>query len=196
MERTRPNRPPDPTDECSVKVGRMSLTFETDPSIDAQLRDGLCALWAAVTNADGAVGFVPPITPEEIRPDLLAHLASVDAGRTRMLVGRDGDGTIVAGAFLALNAHRLKRHWCSVYTVMVHPSLQGNGHGRELMAEVEKLARDMEGITALRLTCRGGLGLERFYAGCGYREVGRLPGAIKVADGDLRDDVTLWLQLT
>jgi GNAT superfamily N-acetyltransferase len=174
----------------------MSLTFETDPSITAQLRDGLCALWAAVTNADGAVGFVPPITPEEIRPDLLAHLASVDAGRTRMLIGRDGHGTIVAGAFLALNAHRLKRHWCSVYTVMVHPSLQGNGHGRELMAEVEKAARDMEGITALRLTCRGGLGLERFYAGCGYREVGRLPGAIKVADGDLRDDVTLWLQLT
>ncbi|NLU72557.1 GNAT family N-acetyltransferase [Streptomyces sp. HNM0575] len=173
----------------------MSLTFETDPSITPQLRDGLGALWADVTNAGGAVGFVPPVTPEEVHPDLLAHLAAVDSGRTRMLIARDGRDTIVGGAFIALNGHRLKRHWCSVYTVMVHPSLQGKGHGRELMSEVEKTAREIEGITAIRLTCRGGLGLERFYTGCGYRETGRLPGAIKVADGDLRDDVTFWLAL-
>jgi GNAT superfamily N-acetyltransferase len=174
----------------------MPLTFELDPSITPQLRDGLCALWADVTNADGAVGFVPPVTPEAVRHDLTAHLASVDAGRTRMLIGRDEQGAVAAGAFLVLNMHRLKRHWCSVNTVMVHPSLQGRGHGRDLMSAVEKAARGMEGITALRLTCRGGLGLERFYVGCGYREVGRLPDAIKVADGDLRDDVTLWLALT
>ncbi|OEU85145.1 acetyltransferase [Streptomyces abyssalis] len=174
----------------------MPLTFELDPSVTSQLRDELCVLWADVTNAEGAVGFVPPVTPEAVRPDLLAHLAAVDDGRTRMLVGRDADGTVVATAFLVLNTHRLKRHWCSVYTVMIHPSLQGKGHGRDLMSAIEKAARGMEGITALRLTCRGGLGLERFYAGCGYREVGRLPGAIKVADGDLRDDVTLWLALS
>lgn len=173
----------------------MPLTFELDPSIDVQLRDGLCTLWADVTNAGGAIGFVPPVTPDAIRQDLLTHLVSVDAGRTRMLVGRDEHGAIAAGAFLALNTHRLKRHWCSVYTVMVHPSLQGKGYGRDLMAAIEKAARGMDGITALRLTCRGGLGLERFYAACGYREVGRLPGAIKVADGDLRDDVTLWMDL-
>lgn len=174
----------------------MPLTYELDPSVTLQLRDELCALWADVTNADGAVGFLPPVTPQAVRPDLLIHLVSVDAGRTRMLVGRDEQGTVVAGAFLVLNMHRLKRHWCSVYTVMVHPSLQGKGHGRDLMSAIEKAAREIDGITALRLTCRGGLGLERFYAGCGYREVGRLPGAIKVADDDLRDDVTLWLALT
>lgn len=173
----------------------MSLTFELDPAVDAQLRDGLCTLWADVTIAGGAVGFVPPVTPEAIRQDLMAHLVSVDAGRTRMLIGRDEQGEVAAGAFLVLNMHRLKRHWCSVYTVMVHPSLQGRGLGRDLMSAVEKAARGMEGITALRLTCRGGLGLERFYVTCGYREVGRLPGAIKVADGDLRDDVTLWMDL-
>lgn len=92
--------------------------------------------------------------------------------------------------------HRLKRHWCTVYTVMVRPALQGKGHGRDLMSAIEKTGRGMEGITALRLTCRGGLGLEEFYAGCGYEEVGRLPGAIEVGEGDLRDDVILWLALT
>jgi GNAT superfamily N-acetyltransferase len=173
----------------------MPLTFELDPSVTPQLRDGLCALWADVTDADGAVGFVSPVTPEAVRSDLLAHLVSVDAGRTRMLIGRDEQGKVTASAFLAFNVHRRKRHWCSVYTVMVHPSLQGEGNGRDLMSAVEKAARGMEDITALRLTCRSGLGLERFYAACGYREVGRLPDAIKVADGELRDEVTLWLAL-
>jgi GNAT superfamily N-acetyltransferase len=174
----------------------MPLHFELDPPVTRELRDGLCSLWADVTNADGAVGFVPPVTPDDIRPDLLNHLVAVDAGRTRMLIGRDADGTVAASAFLALNSHRLKSHWCSVYTVMVHPALQGKGHGRDLMSAVEKEARGMDGVTALRLTCRGGRGLEQFYADCGYREVGRLPGALKVSDDDYRDDVTFWLALT
>lgn len=173
----------------------MPLSFELDPPLTRELRDGLCSLWADVTNAGGAVGFVPPVAPDDIRPDLLNHLVAVDSGRTRMLIGRDERGAVAASAFLAFNSHRLKRHWCTVYTVMIHPALQGGGHGRDLMAAVEKEARGMNGITALRLTCRGGLGLEKFYTGCGYSEVGRLPGALRVADDDYRDDVVFWLAL-
>jgi GNAT superfamily N-acetyltransferase len=173
----------------------MPLSFELDPSITRELRDGLCALWADVTNAGGAVGFVPPVAADDVRSDLLHHLVAVDSGRTRMLIGRDEQGKVVGVAFLTFNVHRLKRHWCSVYTVMVHPAFQGRGYGRDLMSEVEKAARGVEGITALRLTCRGGIGLERFYVRCGYREVGRLPGAIGVADDDFRDDVIFWLTL-
>ncbi len=53
----------------------------------------------------------------------------------------------------------------------------------------------MAGVEAIRLTCRGGLGLERFYASCGYKEVGRIPDAIRVAPGDDRDDVIMLLPL-
>lgn len=63
------------------------------------------------------------------------------------------------------------------------------------MAAVADAGRAMEGIESLRLSCRGGLGLEDFYTSCGYREAGRVPRAIKVADDDFRDDVTLWLPL-
>lgn len=173
----------------------MPLIFEWDPSVTRELRDGVCAMWADVANAGGAVGFVPPVGAEDVRTDLLHHLVAVEAGRTRMLIGRDEGGAVAACAFLTFNAHRLKRHWCSVYTVMVHPALQGRGYGRDLMSAVEKEARGMDGVTALRLSCRGGLGLERFYGSCGYQEAGRLPGAIKVTEDDFRDDVTLWLAL-
>ncbi|MCF3176188.1 MULTISPECIES: GNAT family N-acetyltransferase [Streptomyces] len=173
----------------------MNVRFDLDPSVTPALRDGICTLWSDVSNADGAVGFVPPVTQDDIRPELLRHLTSMAEGRTRLLVGRDPDGRVLAAAFLTLNGHRLMRHWLWVYTVMVHPSVQGQGVGRELMAAVADAARSLDGISGIRLTCRGGTGLSRFYASCGYKEVGRVPGAIKVADGDFRDDVTMWREV-
>ncbi|MFI7317666.1 GNAT family N-acetyltransferase [Streptomyces venezuelae] len=173
----------------------MSLTFRLDPPVDPALRDGVLALWADVTNAGGAVGFVPPTTPEEIRPEFVRHLAAMSEGRTRLLVGYDEDGAVAATAFLTHNTHRLMRHWIWLYTVMVHPRHQGKGYGRDLMAAVEDAARTLEGTDAIRLTCRGGTGLEHFYASCGYKEVGRVPGAIRVAPGDDRDDIMLLRQL-
>ncbi|WP_448318779.1 N-acetyltransferase family protein [Streptomyces sp. CO7] len=173
----------------------MSLTFTLDPTVTPAVRDGILDLWVDVTNAGGAVGFVPTVTRDDVRPALIKQLGQVADGQARLLVGRDADGRVEAVAFLAFNAHRLMQHWVMAYTVMVHPGRQGQGHGRELMDALADAARALEGIEAVKLTCRGGLGLERFYASCGYKEVGRVPGAIRVAPGDDRDDVTMWLPL-
>ncbi|WP_328720070.1 GNAT family N-acetyltransferase [Streptomyces sp. NBC_00247] len=173
----------------------MPLTFTLDPAFDPQLRDGLLELWTDVSNAGGSVGFVPPVTIEDIRPELLKHLTALVEGRTRLLVGRDESGAVAATAFLTLNTHRLMGHWLWLYTVMVHPSHQGKGYGRDLMAAAAEAARGMDGIEAIRLTCRGGTGVDRFYESCGYKEVGRVPDAIRVAPGDDRDDITMLLPL-
>ncbi|PWJ05026.1 GNAT family N-acetyltransferase [Streptomyces sp. NWU49] len=174
----------------------MPLTFTLDPAVTPDLRDGVLDLWADVSNAGGAVGFVPPVTREEIRPELVRQFASMAEGRSRLLVGHDEEGRVAATAFLTFNTHRLVTHWIWLYTVMVHPRHQGRGYGRDLLAAAERAARGFEGIEAIRLTCRGGLGLEHFYASCGYKEVGRIPDAIRVAPGDERDDVVLLLTLT
>ncbi|MFF7156874.1 GNAT family N-acetyltransferase [Streptomyces sp. NPDC008139] len=173
----------------------MGLTCELDPLIDDELTDGILALWTDVSNAGGAVGFVPPVTPDDVRPDMDRSLAAVRSGERRLLVGRDEDGRVAATAFLAYNSHRLMTHWIWLYTLMVHPSHQGRGHGRTLMAAVEEAARGFHGIEAVRLTCRGGTGVDHFYAACGYKEVGRIPAAIRVAPGDDRDDIVMLLTL-
>ncbi|MFF8429803.1 MULTISPECIES: GNAT family N-acetyltransferase [unclassified Streptomyces] len=173
----------------------MTLSFELDPAVSPALRDEVLSLWADVSNAGGSVGFVPPVTTDEIRPELVRHLVAMAEGRTRLLVGRDGTGAVVATAFLTCNTHRLMRHWVWLYTVMVHPRHQGKGYGRDLLDAAADAARGLDGIEAIRLTCRGGLGLERFYGSCGYKEVGRIPGAIRVAPGDDRDDVFMLLPL-
>ncbi|THA80185.1 GNAT family N-acetyltransferase [Streptomyces sp. A0592] len=173
----------------------MTLTFTLDPVVGPSLREGIVELWTDVSNAGGAVGFVPPVTRDDVRPPLDEHLAGVADGRCRLLVGYDGGGAVAATAFLTHNTHRLQRHWLWAYTVMVHPRHQGKGLGRFLMAATEAAARSIEGIDAIRLTCRGGTGLEHFYSSCGYKEVGRVPGAIRVAPGDDRDDIVMLLPL-
>lgn len=174
----------------------MSLTYELDPAVGPKLRDEVLALWAEVTNSGGSVGFVPPVTVEDIRPQFAKHLVAMAEGGSRLLVGRDEEGVVRATAFLTLNSHRLMRHWLWLYTVMIDPALQGRGEGRALMAAAADAARGIDGIEAVRLTCRGGTGLERFYERCGYKEVGRVPGALRVAPGDDRDDITLLLPLS
>lgn len=175
--------------------GVVSLTFTVDPAVTSDLRDGVLDLWTDVSNDGGSVGFVLPVTREEIRPALVSHMVGMAEGRTRLLVGHDGTGRVAATAFLALNTHRLMAHWLLLSTVMVHPRHQGRGYGRDLMAAAADAARTCDGVEAIRLTCRGGLGLERFYEACGYKEVGRVPGAIRVAPGDDRDDVFMLLPL-
>lgn len=173
----------------------MSLTFELDPAITPALREEILTLWADVSNAGGSVGFVAPVTVDEIRPELVRHFVAMAEGRTRLLVGRDETGTVAATVFLSFNTHRLMLHWLWLYTVMVHPRHQGKGYGRDLLAAAEEAARGLGGIEAIRLTCRGGHGLERFYGSCGYKEVGRVPAAIRVAPGDDRDDIFMLLPL-
>ncbi|MTE20455.1 GNAT family N-acetyltransferase [Streptomyces sp. TRM43335] len=173
----------------------MALRYVLDPPVDRRLTDGICALWADVTNAGGAVAFVPPVTAEDVRPELVRHLVAMAEGRARLLVAYDEHGEPAGTAFLTLNTHRLMRHWVWLYTVMLHPARQGRGEGRALMAAVADAAAGLDGVLGIRLTCRGGLGLEHFYESCGYKEVGRVPDAIKVGDGDFRDDITMWLRL-
>jgi hypothetical protein len=59
-----------------------------------------------------------------------------------------------------------------------------------LMSGVHDIARQ-RGWEFLSLTARGGTGVDAFYRGLGYQEAGRLPGAIRVAPGDDRDEILL-----
>ena len=174
----------------------MALTFALDPAVTFDVRDGLLDLWTDVSNAGGAVGFVAPVDREAIRPELVKHFAAMSEGRARLLAGFDEEGQVAATAFLTFNTHRLMTHWVWLYTVMVHPKHQGKGYGRDLLTAAADAARTLDGVEAIRLTCRGGLGLEGFYGSCGYKEVGRIPEAIRVAPGDDRDDVFMLLPLT
>lgn len=174
-------------------MAAMGLSFELDPPLTDDLRAAIVALWVEVTNAGGAVGFVPPVTVEDVRPTAEAALDTVAAGRDRLLLGVDGVRP-AAVLFVVDNGHALRDHWRVLKRVMVAPDAQGRGYGAALMREAAAVAEQM-GLAGLEVTVRAGTGTEAFYARLGYREVGRIPGALRVAPGDDRDEIIMWLDL-
>ncbi|MGW6916130.1 N-acetyltransferase family protein [Kitasatospora sp. NPDC054939] len=174
----------------------MTLVFTLDPDLDLDLREEIVRLWTDVSNAGGAVGFVPPVTEDDVWVTAEKQFAGIaPAGPDRLLVAREeGSGRLAGLLVFASMRFSLMEHWRLLVRVMVHPDFQGRGYGAGLLAEAERVARDW-GLAGLRLYLRGGQGLERFYTRCGWTEVGRVPGGIRVAPGDDRDDVTMWLDL-
>lgn len=171
----------------------MSLRFVLDPDLTPRLRAEIVDLWLDVSNAGGAVGFVPPVTVADVHVIAEPTFAGIADGPDRLLAGYSGDRL---AAFLIFNDNRfsLKAHWCVLKRVMVHPATQGTGYGSALMVEAARLGREF-GYEALHITVRDGLGLDRFYTRLGYKEIGRLPGALRVAAGDDRDEILMWLDL-
>jgi GNAT superfamily N-acetyltransferase len=162
-------------------------------SVDAVLRKELLSCWTEVTNAGGAVGFVPPVSEDDVAPVLDRLLDGIHSGRD-VLALLTVDGETAGFATLVGSWSPLRRHWATVLRVQVHPSRQGRGLGRVLMTGVHDIAR-ARGLEFLHLTARGGTGLEAFYRGLGYREVARVPGTIRVAPGDDREEILLALRL-
>ena len=158
-------------------------------AVDDVLRDELLSCWTDVSNAGGAVGFVPPVTRDDVAPVLARLLEGVHSGRDVLAV-LTVDGATAGWAALVGSLSPLRRHWATVLRVQVHPSRQGQGLGRVLMTGVHDIARQ-RGWEFLYLTARGGTGVEAFYRGLGYQEAGRLPGAIRVAPDDDRDEILL-----
>ena len=58
------------------------------------------------------------------------------------------------------------------------------------MAAVVEHAKT-SGLEQLRLVLRGGEGLEDFYAELGWIEIGRQPAALRLPEGDDRDEVMM-----
>ncbi|WP_209307561.1 GNAT family N-acetyltransferase [Geodermatophilus sp. DF01_2] len=162
-------------------------------AVDDELRSQLLTCWADVTNAGGSVGFVPPVTEADLAPYLDAVVERVHQGREVIALLRV-DGEVAGFAVLSLSVSPLRRHWATVLRVQVRPERQGAGLGRALMTGVHAIARE-RGLEFLHLTVRGGTGLEAFYQGLGYREFGRMPGAIRVAPGDDREELHLTCRL-
>ena len=162
-------------------------------AVDDALRGELLVCWTDVTNAGGAVGFVPPVVEDDVAPVLDRRLDGVRAGRDVLAV-LTVDGVLAGFAALVPPSGPLRRHWATVLRVQVHPSRQGEGLGRVLMAGVHDAARGL-GWEFLHLTARGGTGVDTFYRRLGYQEVGRLPGAIRLAPGDDRDEIILFCRL-
>lgn len=176
-----------------------SLVFEAPTvsrvdALDDALREQVLDLWSRVTDAGGAVGFVAGAPREAIAAALAEHEEQMAAGDAFAGALRAHDGAVLGWGWWVRASNPLLHHGRWLYRLMVDPAHQGRGLGLVLMAGLHRLARE-DGAELLQLGVRSGSGASRFYARLGYVEVGRIPGAIRVAPGDDRDDVTMARQV-
>lgn len=188
--RVLPDDLPDEPASTVLELPRVhrAVAFADDPR--AQVLD----LWRRVTEAGGAVGFLPGAPPADIDKALAGHERAMAAGRQSAALLTEHDGTLIGLGFLDGPRRGLTAHVRTLYRLMVDPRRQGLGLGRLLLAGLHRLARE-DGAQIVTIGVRGGTGTDAFYAACGYREHGRLPGGIRVAPGDDRDDIAMYRRL-
>lgn len=171
----------------------MDLSIEHRPVLDDALRGVLVRTWVEATNAGGALGLLAPATAADAETLAGPTFDRVVSGLDELVVGRVGD-EVVGWYVLERRGGPLSPHWRTLKRLQVHPSSQGRGFGAALLHSADDVARSL-GLQALHLTVRGGTGTEAFYLRHGYREVGRLPAALRIGDGDDRDEIHLWKRL-
>lgn len=168
---------------------------ESVTSFDAGTREQILDLWTRTNDAGGAVGFLAGAPRADVDAALRGHEESMESGHTvGVLLRSAADARVVAVSLLVRGNNPLLDHTRSVYRVMTDPDLRGRNQGRLLMAATHRVARDL-GVEILSLGVRSGTGTSKFYRACGYEQTGRVLGAIRVAPGDERDDITMARRL-
>ncbi|MFI6471491.1 GNAT family N-acetyltransferase [Streptomyces sp. NPDC050516] len=172
----------------------LDLVQITDPhDVTPELRRELIDCWIAVTNSGGAAGFpFPPVGDHDVAPVADNIVGRLNPQQSRLLVARAG-GVLAGWVVFNRAPYRLVGHWGTVHHLQTHPDWRGRGIGAALVHELRKIARDELGLEQLHLAARGGEGLEDFYGRLGWREIGRWPGALRLAPDDTRDEVLMVL---
>lgn len=185
--------PGDPADAAPSLVFEAPRVTRHTAFTDAE-REAVLDLWQAVNDAGGAVGFLPGAPRHAVAERLAAHEAGMADGSVVAGLMRAPDGAVTGLGFLVREANPLMWHGRTVKRVMTDPTRRSRGLGRTLMAGLHRIAR-ADGVELLSLDVRSGYGTEAFYEACGYREVGRIVGAIRVAPEDDRDDIIMSRRL-
>lgn len=158
--------------------------------IPSRAHEAMLAMWVEVNDAGGSVGFLPGASAEEVAPVLDGYATRMETGETVCVSLNSPVGDLVGFGFVVGSTGQLTRHGANLERIMTDPARRGTNHGALLMAGLHRTARE-RGVELVTLDYRGGTGLGEFYTRYGYAEVGRIPGALRVAVGDDRDGVIM-----
>lgn len=162
---------------------------ETHVELSDATRGELLELWVAVNDAGGAVGFLPGVPRGQVAAALAEHEQSMAQGRSLLGVLRGPDRRLLGFGWWERNGFALFDHVLWLKRFQIHAGLRRRNLGRLLLGGMVAVARDMDGIALLRLEYRSGSGIGDFYSACGWSEVGRVPGMIRVGwEGGRPDD--------
>jgi ribosomal protein S18 acetylase RimI-like enzyme len=143
--------------------------------------------------AGGALGFLPPLDPDEARSYWLSLAPDLREGR-RVLVGAFMQGRIIGCGQLAIPVWPNARHRAEIQKLVVSRSMQGQGVGRFLVTALHDVARQ-RGRTLVLLHARPDGVAYHLYETMGYKRVGLVPGYSRGPSGEGIDSVAMYCEL-
>lgn len=148
-----------------------------NPSVDGPLAAALVDLWTRVVNHGGTVGFVGPVTQDDVRPVAQRAFSRTAARMQDLAVAWEGDRVVGMG-FLDHGEPPLTSHLGTIRRLMRDPQFSGAGIGAVILAALEKAAAQ-RGIGRVTVEVRGGRGKEAWYASRGYAVDATLPDRVR-----------------
>ena len=136
-------------------------------------RDALAHLLVETVAGNGSVGFMHPLSLDDARAFWDACLQAAARGERFILCAWQGDRLVGTGS-LALVTAPSQPHRAELTKVMTVRSLRGSGIGAQLVAALERLARD-HGRRLITLDASLVEGATGFYRRLGYHVAGDIP---------------------
>lgn len=174
----------------------LEFTFRLlQPDEVVVYRENWVDVWTAASNAGGAIDFVSQVHKDDVLPRVDTEIASaVDKGNRVGVLEDPNTKMAMAFAVLKRTSSPLQQHWQFLTRVMVHPACQRRGVGQKLVLEMHRVAKEI-GLRQVRLTFRGGTGLERFYEALGYRQIGFHPDGVQIGPLEFCPEITMLFDL-
>ena len=142
----------------------------------------LMALLQNVVDDGASIGFIAPLPLDEAQAYWQGVFPAVAEGNKILLIAWQGD-QLVGSVQLAMEPRRNGRH-----------RARGHGLGRQLMTEIERLARVNERSLIVLDTRRGDVA-DGLYQRLGYTQVGIIPNYAMSSAGHLTDTVFYYREL-
>ncbi|WP_139925554.1 GNAT family N-acetyltransferase [Hymenobacter sp. DG01] len=143
---------------------------------------GLTELLQDAVDAGASVGFLLPLAAAEAREYWQEIEAMLPSGNVLLIVAVQ-DGELVGTVQLHLVRKANGLHRAEVAKLLVHSKAQRQGIGRQLMQEVERVARQHHRTTLVLDTLQGAPS-EQLYQGLGYVPVGAIPNFVYNEKGE------------
>lgn len=150
----------------------------------------LVSLLRDVVDGGASIGFLPPLTQAAAEKFWRQTIDDIDHSERVLLVYR-GDGKIVGTAQLELATKQNGLHRIEVQKMLVHPDYRKRGIARELLNEVDDVARQLN-RSLLVLDTEQGSAAESLYANCGYTRAGVIPQFALTMEGKLTATVVFY----
>jgi ribosomal protein S18 acetylase RimI-like enzyme len=167
----------------------VTVSIVTAEELERDLA-GYGALLHACVQDGASVSFILPFSREEAEAFWLKKvLPGVRDGGLILLVARQG-GRIAGSVQLDHDTPPNQPHRAEVRKLLVHPAFRRKGIARLLMAELERLARNLD-RSLITLDTRTGDKAEPLYASMGYQVAGIIPDFCRDTVSERLDPTTI-----